>query len=251
MMRRSQKPLLSIIFGILLVAVALLALLHFVTEEEINLLLDWLQDQGHWAVLWFILIMAVAVVLLLPGFPLTTGAGFLFGVGKGTFAVVLGTTLGALAAMLLARYLFGQRLQRWLLRRSGLLLISEKLAGQAFKIVLLTRMVPFFPFKLSNYLFGIMRFPTQQFTAGTFLGIVPFSLHNVYLGALAADIATLGIRSSERSVLEWGLYGAGFLATIAVVLTVNKLAREALDENLWNAGTDEQQQQEDKTECGG
>ena len=83
-MRRSQKPLLSIIFGILLVAVALLALLHFVTEEEINLLLDWLQEQGHWAVLWFILIMAVAVVLLLPGFPLTTGAGFLFGVGKGS-----------------------------------------------------------------------------------------------------------------------------------------------------------------------
>ena len=109
-------------------------------------------------------------------------------------------------------------------------------------------MVPFFPFKLSNYLFGIMRFPTLPFAAGTFLGIVPFSLHNVYLGALAADIATLGVRSSERSGLEWGLYGAGFLATIAVVLTVNRLAREALDENLLSADADEQQRLEDKTE---
>jgi len=37
----------------------------------------------------------------------TTGVGFVFGVAKGTLCVVLGTTLGATLAFLIARHCFG------------------------------------------------------------------------------------------------------------------------------------------------
>jgi uncharacterized membrane protein YdjX (TVP38/TMEM64 family) len=93
---------------------------------------------------------------------------------------------------------------------------------------MLTRLVPFFPFKLSNYFFGLAPFSLRGFTGGTFVGIIPFSLHNAYLGSVAADVATLGARQVGRTPLEWALYAAGFMATIVLVIYLNRLARRAL-----------------------
>jgi len=74
-------PLVGIIaFSTLFVAVILGLLIYFDTQEQVLHLLKWLDTQGVWALVLFTLIMAVAVVLLLPGVMLTTGAGFVFGV---------------------------------------------------------------------------------------------------------------------------------------------------------------------------
>lgn len=227
-MIRGASPAWSIAVSVLFVAAVLGALIYFDAHQQVLRLLRWLDAQGAWAPLLFILVMMLVVVLLLPGVLFTTGAGFVFGVVEGTIYVVLGTTLGAAFAFLIARYLFGARAARFILAHARLKLVSEELAPQGWKIVLLTRLVPFFPFKLSNYFFGLTRFSLRGFVLGTFVGIIPFSLHNVYLGAIAADIATLGVRNAERTPLQWALYGAGFLATIALLVYLNRLARRAL-----------------------
>ncbi|MDH3980201.1 MAG: TVP38/TMEM64 family protein [Gammaproteobacteria bacterium] len=218
----------GIIVSVLFVAGMLGVLLLFGVDEQVLRLLTWLDAQGGWASLLFMLIIAAVVVLLLPGVLFTLGAGFVFGVMEGAVYVVTGTTLGAMIAFLIARYLFGERATRFVLRHNKLKLVSEELAPQGWKIVMLTRLVPFFPFKLSNYFFGLMPFTLRGFTGGTFLGIIPFSVHNVYLGSIAADIATLGTRNTDRTPLEWGLYGAGFFVAVGVVIYFNRLARRAL-----------------------
>jgi uncharacterized membrane protein YdjX (TVP38/TMEM64 family) len=151
-------PANGLVLSILLVASFLAVLLYLDAGQQVERTLNWLDQQGNWATVWFALFMVIAVIFLLPGLPLTMGAGFVFGIAKGTLLVVLGTTLGASAAFVLARYFLGARARQWLLGRSGLQAITENLSSHAFKIVLLTRMVPFFPFKLSNYLFGVMHF---------------------------------------------------------------------------------------------
>jgi uncharacterized membrane protein YdjX (TVP38/TMEM64 family) len=218
----------SIAIGVLCMAAVLAVLIYYDAHEQVLWLLQWLDAQGAWALLLFTLVMALVVVLVLPGVMFTTGAGFVFGVAQGTLCVVLGTTLGATLAFLIARYLFGARARRFILSHARLRLVSEELTPQGWKIVLLTRLVPFFPFKLSNYFFGLTRFSLRGFVFGTIVGIIPFSLHNVYLGSIAADLATLGARNSERTPLEWALYGGGFVATIAAVVYLNRLARRAL-----------------------
>ncbi|MDP1708067.1 MAG: TVP38/TMEM64 family protein [Gammaproteobacteria bacterium] len=227
-MIRGASPVWSIAVSVLFVAAVVGALIYFDTHQQVLQLLAWLDAQGAWAPLLFILIMALVVVLLLPGVLFTTGAGFVFGVVEGTVYVVLGTTLGATLAFLIARHLFGERATGFILMHARLQLVSEELTPQGWKIILLTRLVPFFPFKLSNYFFGLTRFSLRGFTFGTFAGIIPFSLHNVYLGSIAADIATLGARSAERTPLQWTLYGAGFLVTIALLIYISRLARRAL-----------------------
>ncbi|MDX1698025.1 MAG: hypothetical protein R3308_07035, partial [Thiohalobacterales bacterium] len=68
----------------------------------------------------------------------------------------------------------------------------------------------------------------RGFAGGTFIGVIPLSLHNVWLGSIAADLSLAGVRDAGRSPVEWTLYVAGFLATVVLVLYLNRLARHAL-----------------------
>ncbi|MDH5526497.1 MAG: TVP38/TMEM64 family protein [Nitrospirota bacterium] len=214
--------------SVLVVAALVGVLLLFDLDKQIVPLLNRLQGMGAWAPFLFVVLMAGAVLFLLPGVPFTAGAGFVFGVGKGTLCVVLGTTLGATLAFLIARHLFGERARRAILAHPRLHRINRELAPQGWKVVLITRLVPFFPFKLSNYFFGLTSIRLRSFVGGTLLGIIPFSLNSVYLGSIAADLTTLGAGGRERTPLEWGLYGAGFLVAVGVLLYLNRMARRAM-----------------------
>jgi uncharacterized membrane protein YdjX (TVP38/TMEM64 family) len=225
-------PTKSIVIGVVVVTVLLALMLYFDTTSQVLLLLQWLDAQGLTALLWFVLIMAIVVVLLLPGVLFTTGAGFVFGVFQGSAVVILGTTLGAAMAFLIARYLFGASMRRFIMSNRWLNILDRDVVVHGFRIVLLTRLIPFFPGKLSNYIFGISQMSLRDFVCASFLGFIPFSVHNVYLGSIAADIATLGSRNTERTLLEWGLYGAGFILSISVVLYLNRVASRLLAEDL-------------------
>ena len=217
-----------IIISILFVALGVTLLMYFDVHEDVLQLLDWLDALGIWGPLLFIMIMVLVVVLVLPGVMFTAGAGFVFGVVEGTVCVVVGTTLGAALAFLIARYLFGDRASQFVLRRARLRLVSEELTPHGWKIVLLTRLVPFFPYKLSNYFFGLTQFSLRGFMGGTFVGIIPLSLHNVWLGSIAAGITVPGGHIAARTPFEWVLYGGGFLAIVGLVVYLNRLARRAL-----------------------
>lgn len=211
-----------------LVAIIVGVLYYFNIHEALVDLLRWIDARGNWAALLFTLVMALAVVLLLPGLPLTTGAGFVFGLVEGTLYVVIGTTLGSICAFLIARHLFGQRARAWILAHSKLHTVTDEMAAHDLKVVLLTRLIPFFPGKLSNYFFGLTRFSLRGFALGSLIGFVPFSLHNVYIGSLAASFVMLGEQEFGRTPLEWGIYSLGFIATVVAVVFFNRLARRSL-----------------------
>ncbi|MDZ7750108.1 MAG: TVP38/TMEM64 family protein [Gammaproteobacteria bacterium] len=225
---RFKSPLWAIAASVLFVAAIVGVLVYFGVHEELVALIRWTEDQGPWAALIFILMMALVVVLLLPGIFFTTGAGFVFGVMEGSAYVVLGTTLGACIAFLLARHLFGRRAARFIVAHGKMSVLNDEMSHHGWKVVLLTRLIPFFPAKLSNYVFGLTSFSFSGFAAGSLVGFIPFSVNNVYLGAIAGDVVTLGEREIGRTPLEWALYGGGFLVTVFTVIYLNKLARRAL-----------------------
>jgi len=227
--RLRRSPLAGIVAGVVIVAVLLGVLVRTGGHERIVDLLRWVEMQGLWAPLFFILIMAAAVVLVLPGLPLTAGAGFVFGVVAGSIYVVLGTTLGAVLSFLIARYFFGARARRFMLSRARLRAVGEEMTPHGWKIVLLTRLIPFFPSKLANYFFGLTPIYLRDYALGSLIGFIPFSIHSVYLGSIAADISTMGVRDLGRTPLEWALYGGGFVATVIAVVYLNRLAQRALE----------------------
>lgn len=224
---------LGIIIGsALFVGAVLGALIYFFDlQSHVRNLLEWIDARGVWAPILFILIDIVIVMVLFPGVLITMGAGFLFGVVMGSIYIIIATTIGAVFAFILARYLFTEQTVEYLRSYPRLNFVDQLLAAEGWKIVFVTRLIPFFPFKLSNYLFGLTKFKLWDFFIGTFFGIWPITIFNVYVGSITADLSTLGTPSTKTN-LEWGFYISGFVITIFAVIYISHRARLALKKYL-------------------
>jgi uncharacterized membrane protein YdjX (TVP38/TMEM64 family) len=191
--------------------------------------LDTLGRLDGWGPAIFVGLYVLACVFLVPGSALTLGAGALFGLVQGVFCVWIGATLGAVVAFLVGRHLARDAVARRLQRHPGFRRIDEAVAKEGWRIVLLTRLSPVFPFNVLNYAFGITAVSLRDYTLATALGILPGTTLYVYLGSLAGDLAG---RSPQRTPLEWTFYAAGLAATVLVTIRVTRLARQALRPHL-------------------
>ena len=209
-------------------------------QDLVTPLFDWLQDIGLWSVPLFISINMAVVILVLPGVVVTVAAGFLFGLAEGALYVIVATSAGASTAFFIARRLLGQRWADYLRTHRKMRLIERDLARRGWIVVLLTRLIPFFPFKLSNYFFGVTSIRFSAFFFGTLVGIVPFTLTNVYVGSIAADLTMLGGDGQPRSQLAWAVHGAGLVVAVGAAIYIARLAQRTLaeDEAACDSGSD-------------
>ena len=227
-MTPSSSILWSILTGTLLVGLLLATLLYFDLQVPLLAFFDWLQTIGFWAPLLFILLNMLLVICLVPSILFTLAAGFLFGPLVGTICVLMATTLGAVSAFSISRYLFSEGVKNYLRHHKKLKVVNDELIDEGWKLILLTRLVPFFPLKLSNYFFGATNFTTADFVIGTFLGIIPNTFFIVYMGSLAADLSMLASGELLRSPNAWVFYVLAFIFLVVMVIYVTKHAQRAL-----------------------
>jgi len=151
----------------------------------------------------------------------STGAiGFLvliYGVVLGSFAIVLAETVGATVAFFLGRTMFKNKVMLKLNGRKKIKNTLQLLRANDWQLVALLRMIPFFPFKLSNYLLGVTPVTTSTYIKGTFVGLWPISVFNVYLGSLANDLISLDQSNGYGTPTNWVYTLAGVLFTGLIV----------------------------------
>jgi uncharacterized membrane protein YdjX (TVP38/TMEM64 family) len=190
--------------------------------------LQWIDGLGWAGLLTFVGLYALATVAFVPGSALTLGAGAVFGVLKGTLAVLVGATLGAILAFGVGRYVARDWVQRRLEGREAFTAIDRAVAKAGFTVVLLTRLSPVFPFNLLNYAFGLTGVSLRDYALGS-VGMVPGTLLYVYVGSLVGDLAYLGTAQAPvNSGLQWTVRLIGLGATLAVTLSITRMARQAL-----------------------
>jgi pyruvate/2-oxoglutarate dehydrogenase complex dihydrolipoamide dehydrogenase (E3) component/uncharacterized membrane protein YdjX (TVP38/TMEM64 family) len=171
----------------------------------------------------------LSTVLLIPASIITLGAGTIFGLKTGFIVVVIGANLGALCSFLLARTFLREQVARWARENSKFRFLDEAIGRQGFKMVLLTRLSPIFPFILLNYFLGLTAVRTGAYVLANLFGMLPATFLLVYIGAAARD--AIGAPTDESAdFYQQILKYVGLLATIAVVVTVTRIARRALRE---------------------
>lgn len=206
--------------------------LEFNPQVWLRDLLQWIDGLGLLGGLAFIGIYVIATVAFLPGSILTLGAGVLFGVGLGSLYVFVGATLGAIAAFLVGRYLARGWVSRKLEGNQKFRAIDTAVSQAGFKVVLLTRLSPVFPFNLLNYAFGITGVALKDYALAS-IGMLPGTILYVYIGSLAGSLARLGTAEQPtNSTLQWAIRILGFVATVAVTVYVTRVAKKALSDRV-------------------
>lgn len=204
----------------------------FNPQELLRSALEWVNGLGAVGAIAFIAIYIAATVAFFPGSILTLGAGVLFGVGLGSLYVFLGATLGATAAFLVGRYLARGWVSKKIEGNTKFHAIDEAVGREGFKIVLLTRLSPIFPFNLLNYAYGVTGVSLKDYVLAS-IGMIPGTIMYVYIGSLAGSIATLGTGTQPTNPgIQWAIRIIGLIATVAVTVYVTRIARKALAETV-------------------
>ncbi len=225
-----MKP--SSLFRIVTLAVLIVSigasLFLLPTQEYLSQFLAWVQRIGPWGAVLLGAAYIPAALLFVPGSLLTLGAGFALGVGLGTVAVSIGSTLGASAAFLAGRTLARGFIEAKISHNPRFRAIDQAVKHEGFKIVLLTRLSPVFPFNLLNYAFGLTPVSLRDYFLASWLGMLPGTVMYVYLGSAAKNLADLAAGKVEGGTGQQVLFGVGLLATVAVTVAVTRVAKRAL-----------------------
>jgi uncharacterized membrane protein YdjX (TVP38/TMEM64 family) len=234
-MSTSNRRIINLVKGTVIV-VAIVGLVsvgqYFNIQEVLRGLLEWISDLGTWGAIIFVLAYIFATILFLPGLLLTLGAGFLFGVVKGTAIVSLASTLGAGSAFLIGRYYARDWVAGKIRRNRRFRQVDEAVGREGWRMVGLVRLSPVFPFNLLNYAFGLTKVPFKEYLLASWIGMLPATTLYVYFGSLAGDLASLGSGVQTRTPAEWGFYSIGLVATLLVTVSVTRIARNALQQKV-------------------
>jgi uncharacterized membrane protein YdjX (TVP38/TMEM64 family) len=225
---------LKLLVGLAIVVLVAIALQQLNAAKLLQDILLQVRALGAVGSIAFIGVYILATVLFLPGSILTLGGGALFGVVLGSAYVFVGAVIGSTIAFLIGRYLARSWIARQIEENAKFKAIDEAVAREGFKIVLLTRLSPIFPFNLLNYALGVTQVSLRDYLLGA-IGMLPGTITYVYLGSLAGSLATLGSTQSSDSqsqIAQWAIRLIGFIATITVTVYVTQIARKALNQSI-------------------
>jgi uncharacterized membrane protein YdjX (TVP38/TMEM64 family) len=171
----------------------------------------WVEHSGVWGPVVFIGVYMIAPALFLPGSVLTLAGGALFGSFTGALLSLIGATMGATVAFLVARYLAAEWVER---RVSGRLQeIKEGVEREGWRFVAFVRLVPLFPFNLLNYAFGLTRLSVQTFAVTSFMAMAPGAFAYAYLG----DAGREAVSGGGPDLIRKGLLALALLAAVALL----------------------------------
>lgn len=185
------------------------------------------RDLGWWGPLVFGAVYAVTA-LAIPGSVLTLAAGFAFGVVLGTVVVSAASVTTAAIAFWVGRTLARGWVEAKVAASPKFRAIDQAVAENGFKIVLLTRLSPVFPFTLLNYAFGLTKVRFRDYLLASWVGMLPGTVLYVYLGSTARELTDLAAGNVERPLAQKVFFWLGLAVTVVVTVLVTRVARAAL-----------------------
>lgn len=129
-----------------------------VTLYIVKSFLEWMKTHIVLGSFAFIGLYILCNLVMIPGFLLTVGAGYLFvnlldawyGIFIAIFIVCISRFLGWTCAFLAARYIFKSSVHSWMSKSTKFLFINEVVKLKGFKVVFLLRLSPVTPYGLLN-----------------------------------------------------------------------------------------------------
>ncbi len=198
-------------------------------NEWIILAVETIRNLGWIGPILFTLLYVVTTVALLPGAALTLIAGFLYGPAYGLALASPASVIAATVAFALSRSVFRHRIGRRIQKHPFLKNMNLAVERSGFKLMMLLRLSPLFPFVFLNYALGLTRVRLRDYALASIIGMFPATAMYVYIGSVGYSIAQLLSGQREASTGESIMYWAGLVATVAIAVFLTHMARQALE----------------------
>ena len=221
--QKSGWPIGKIAGGLAVLLGVFVAIRQLPIADWVERLETTVRDLGVWGPIVFAVTYILAAVALVPASALTIAAGALFGLWWGFVIVSLSSTASAAVALLIARYLARERVEKIAASNPKFRAIDRAVATGGWKVVAMLRLSPAIPFNLQNYFYGLTSISFWRCILTSWIAMMPGTFLYVYFGYAGKEAA-----SGDGGTAQWVLLGVGLVATIAVTVYLTKLAKKEL-----------------------
>ena len=220
-----KKIILLLIATLLVVLFFYFDLHHLLTLEGLKASMNdfhqWREQSPLLVIGGFFILYVTVTTLSLPGAAiLTIASGALFGIVEGLIIASFASSIGALLAFLVSRYLLRDSIKKRFPER--LAAIDKGIETEGGFYLFTLRLVPIFPFFMINLLMGVTSFKSWTFywvsQIGMFLGTFVY----VNAGTQLAQIDSLTNILSFNLIISFALLGLFPLIAKAIVNTIKK-----------------------------
>ena len=192
------KPvIIALVFGAVIFALWKFGAFQYFSKDNIAKLNDKIESLGFWGPVVYVGVYIFAVIFFLPGSVITLVAG-VFGPVLGTILVSIASTVGATLAFLIARYALRPMVETWAAKNPVFKKIDDGVQENGWRMVMLTRLVPIFPFNLQNYAYGLTKISLWQYVFVSWICMLP--------GTIAFVFASGSIIGGEGDVKKTFMY---------------------------------------------
>ena len=179
----------------LLVALALVAIATAIVVFRPTIR-TWLLAAASWAetspeLAWpiYIVVFALAIVLMLPGWVFMVAAGYLFGMVNGGVLAFVANLLGSVAAFYVARNFARDWVKEKIDRSPRFSGFDRAVSRRGLLTVMFARLA-LLPNNLINYACGVTGMRLRDFVIGTSIGIAPILATSVFIGTSTMDLVS-------------------------------------------------------------
>src|SRR5262249_30684140 len=166
-----------------------------------------IHDFGLLAPLGHVVLFALGTILFVPGAIFGLLGGALFGPLWGAVLNLTGAILGATTAFLVARYSAADWVRQKATGRLDRLITGVEAEGWRF--VAFVRLVPLFPFNLTNYALGLTRISFKHYVLASLVCMMPRAVAYAWLGHAGREAA-----AGSTAAIRYGLIALALLAAI-------------------------------------
>jgi len=204
-----NRNLIRLIVAIAVIAVVYGVLRHYgvteyLTRDNIPKIKEKINSFGVIAPLVYIGFYIAATVFFLPGLPVTMLSGLAFGPIWGVAYASIGSVIGVSLAFLIARYVAREMVAGWVAGNAQFRKIDEGVQRQGWRMLMITRLVPIFPFNLQNYAYGLTKIQFLTFFLVSWICMLPGTVAYVQLGAAV----NVGEGNIKKTLIYLGCAGA-------------------------------------------
>lgn len=217
-MKMKTKYIKLIIF-IALVIIILILNHNYKLYEKINNLDNFkfmINENIIKASIIYIIITAVgSSILALPGVTFALFSGILFGPILGIILCSISATMSASISFIISRFFLKDSVKPLIEKNKYLnKILFEDGNKNAIMLLMITRLVPLFPYNIQNFAYGITDISFTLYTIYTFIFMLP--------GISLFTIASAGIISKENRILYFLISGIIFVFVLTISIYLKK-----------------------------
>lgn len=164
----------------------------------------------------YIIITAIgSSVLALPGVTFALFSGILFGPILGIILCSISATMSASISFIISRFFLKDSVKPLIEKNKYLnKILFEDGNKNAIMLLMITRLVPLFPYNIQNFAYGITDISFILYTIYTFIFMLP--------GISLFTIASAGIISKENRILYFLISGIIFVFVLTISIYLKK-----------------------------